>query len=430
MGSLGVAVGSAVAVLRDALRIALGHWPVLAAIALVGVAGHNGFLWLCVWLSADHGLLAAVLLPLVPISSLVALVLMLRYAGQHEPTLATLVEPHPGSRLQGRLVLLASTLLPFLTLYVSQDQLEQDRREFVNTTTADEFLNASFWNPDIDTERALLVSGAGLFALVAVAFVLRTALDRFRLPARHLTFGLAAAYVEVLWVFLLAGQVSRYKGEAGAWLLDRQLTTWALERWQDLTGLLGPLTEPVRALGQRVADLLANADQTVVLPIAWLTVGAVVFGQELVAPDRAARASRWRHRSPSWVTRGVDEATASVRDRFGALARGVRLLTVAGLVPMLMFCVAFLLAEQVGVGVDVLVRAVVGPREGTTAIFLSPILSILGDVARSVALVALLTAALGRVVGGLRAGDRVVAPDQGPVVPAAAAPAGSGHSAN
>ncbi len=421
MGSLGVAVASALTVLRDAARLLLAHWPTLSAIALLGVIGHNGFLWFCVWLSGHNGLATAILLPLVPISSLVALVLMLRYAGQHDRVLGSLVDPAPGSRLQGRLALLASTLIPFLTLYVSQDQLEQDRREFVNAATATEFLTSTFWNSDVDTGRAALVSGGYLLGLVAVAFALRTALDRFRLPARHLTWGVAAAYVEVLWVFLLARQVAGLKGEVRGWVLERRLSTWTLDRWQDLTGLLGPLTEPVRALGRQVADIAANADQTIVIPIAWLTVGAVVFGHELVAPEREGRTRAWRGRVPPWAVRGVDEATRSVSARFGALARGVRLLAVAGLVPMLMFCVAFLLAEQAGVLVDMGVRALVGPQEGTTAIYLSPILSVLGDVARSVALVALLTAALARVVASLRSADTPVAPGQ--------EPAGSAHSA-
>ncbi len=118
-GTLGAMVGSALAVLRDAARLLLGQWPTLAVIALLGLIGHNGFLWFCVWLSERNGLATAILLPLVPISSLVALVLMLRHAGRHEPTLAGLVHDVPGSRLQARLTLLASTLIPFLTLYVA-----------------------------------------------------------------------------------------------------------------------------------------------------------------------------------------------------------------------------------------------------------------------------------------------------------------------
>ena len=45
------------------------------------------------------------------------------------------------------------------------------------------------------------------------------------------------------------------------------------------------------------------------------------------------------------------EATASVRGRFSALGNGIRLLAVAGLAPMLLFCLVFLLSRQVEVGV-------------------------------------------------------------------------------
>ena len=417
--------GSALVVLRDAARLLVRLWPTLAAIALLGIIGHQGFLWLCVWLSDHNGLATAVLLPLVPISSLVALVLMLRYAGRHEPTLAGLTEDVPGPRLRARLALLASTLIPFLTLYVAQDRLEQDLRVFVNATVATEFITADFWNPDRDTDRALLVTGGALFALVAVAFVLRTALDRFGLPARHLSWGMLAAYVEVLWLFLLANQVSGYKGEIRAWFASRRLSEWALAQWDALTALLGPLTEPVRALGGWIGQVVANADQTIVLPIAWLTVGAVVFGTELAAPDHPTRPRPWRERLPRWADRGVSEATSSISDRFGALVRGVRLLAVAGLVPMLFFCVAFLLAGQAGTLVDEAVRVVLGPRDGDEVVFWSPILTIPGEVTRNVVVVCLLAAALGRVVAGLATARQLVADDDPGAGPEGAAPAGT-----
>ncbi len=407
-------VVSALAVLRDAARLLAGQWPTLASISLLGIIGHNGFLWFAVWLSGHQGLATAILLPLVPISSLVALVLMLRHAGRHEPTLAGLVEDAPGSRLQARLVLLASTLIPFLTLYVAQDRLEQDRRAFVNTAVATEFITADFWNPDRDTGRGALVVGATLFGLVAVAFVLRTALDRFSLPARHLSWGMLAAYVEVLWLFLLASQVSAYKDGIRTWLEHRRLSAWALEQWQSVTAQLGPLTAPVRDLGRQAVEVVANADQTVVLPIAWLTVGAVVFGRDLVPPKGRDRSPRWRQRVPRWADRGAVEATRSVADRFGALARGVRLLAVAGLLPMLLFCVAFLVAGQAGTLVDEGVRALLGPRDGEAVISWSPVLGILGQVTRDVVVVCLLAAALGRVVAGLRATEDLVPEDVAP----------------
>ncbi|WP_377641399.1 hypothetical protein [Oryzobacter terrae] len=432
MGTLGAMVGSALVVLRDAARLLVGQWPTLAAISLLGIIGHNGFLWFSVWLSGHRGwgLVTAVLLPLVPISSLVALVLMLRHAGRYEATLAPLVTDTAGPRLKARLALLASTLIPFLTLYVAQDRLEQDRRAFVNTAVSTEFITSGFWNPDRDTDRGALVVGAALFGLVAVAFVLRTALDRFALPARHLSWGVLAAYVEVLWLFLLASQVSSSKDEVRGWLEDRRLSAWALDRWESVTERLGPLTAPVRDLGGQVLEVVANADQTIVLPIAWLTVGAVVFGRELAPPRGPERTRRWREKVPPWVDRGVGEATSSIAERFGALARGVRLLAVAGLLPMLLFCVAFLLAGQAGTLVDEGVRAVLGPRDGDAVIFWSPILAILGQVTRDVVVVCLLAAALGRVVSGLRATDDLAPSGEGrDAVPAQPPSLASGQSA-
>ena len=51
---------------------------------------------------------------------------------------------------------------------VAQDRLEQDRRAFVNTAVATEFITSGFWNADRDTGRgALLAGGSSRIPLVS-----------------------------------------------------------------------------------------------------------------------------------------------------------------------------------------------------------------------------------------------------------------------
>ena len=78
----------ALAVVADAARLLWRHWPVLAVIYLLGAAGHNGFLWLAVAVSEHQPTVAGFLLPLVPISTLVALILMLRALAPSLPNVA------------------------------------------------------------------------------------------------------------------------------------------------------------------------------------------------------------------------------------------------------------------------------------------------------------------------------------------------------
>jgi hypothetical protein len=416
------------------------HWPVLTLIYLLGAAAHNGLLWFCVWLSEDHSTTAAFVLPLVPMATLTALILALR---ELTPSLA-----HVGPPARNRLTLLASALIPFLTVYVSQQYLREDTREFLNAATSDELLERSggLGPSTFNVDRTNIASGVALVGIVAGALLVRWLLDRLDLPRKAVGWGLFAAYVEVLWVWILAKRLANFTGEVEAWVRTRRLSHWLTDRWGDLIDVLGPLGRPVDAVGQWFWGALGQADAIIVVPIAWLTVGAVVYGRKLEPRARRANAvgaadrpeAPWRRgvtRVPAPVRRAGREATASIRGRFSALGNGIRLLAVAGLAPMLLFCLVFLLSKQVEVGVSELLRLVVGPRDFRDSLTLAPYLAVISRGAYTVVLVVLLGAAIDRILGHLDTEDHsetggaaAPAPLPAPAPPAAQSP-GTSNSA-
>ncbi len=244
---------------------------------------------------------------------------------------------------------------------------------------------------------------------------MRWLLDRFDLPEKAVGWGLFAAYVEVLWVWILAKRLANFTGEVENWVRTRQLSHWLLDRWDGLIGALGPVGKPVEAVGGWLWGALGQADAIIVVPIAWLTVGAVVYGRKLEARNRRASpapadrpATRWRRgvqRVPTPLRRAGKEATANFRGRFSALGNGIRLLAVAGLAPMLLFCLVFLLSRQVEVGVAELIRQIIGPRDFRDALTLSPYVSVISRGAYTIVLVVLLGAAIDRVLGHLDEGQ-------------------------
>lgn len=410
------AVGDAGAVIARAGQLLWRHWPIVTVIYLLGAAAHNGLLWFCVWLSEDHSTAAAFVLPLVPMATLTALILALR---ELTPSLAHIRPP-----AVSRLTLLASALVPFLTVYVSQQYLREDTREFLNAATSDEFLERSggFGPGTFNADRTNIASGVALVGIVAGALLVRWLLDRFDLPQKAAGWGLFAAYVEVLWVWILAKRLANFTGEVEAWVRTRRLSHWLLDRWGDLIDALGPLGRPVEVVGQWFWGAIGQADAIIVVPIAWLTVGAVVYGRRLeprqprtpVAVERPE--TPWRRgvtRLPAPVRRAGHEATASFRGRFSALGNGIRLLAVAGLAPMLLFCLVFLLSRQVEVGVSELLRLAVGPRDFRDALTLAPYLSVISRGAYTVVLVALLGAAIDRILGHLDGDEPVIEPADG-----------------
>ncbi|MEO6412206.1 MAG: hypothetical protein ABIO48_06420, partial [Pedococcus sp.] len=331
-----------------------------------------------------------------------------------------------------RLTLLASTLIPFLTVYVSQQYLREDTRAFLNAATSDELLERSggLGPSTFNVDRTNIASGAALVGIVAGALLVRWLLDRLDLPEKAVGWGLFVAYVEVLWVWILAKRLSNFTGEVEAWVRTRRLSQWLLDRWGDLIDALGPVGQPVEAVGQWFWGAIGQADAIIVVPIAWLTVGAVVYGRKLDASQGAAAAAEdrpatpWQRgvrRVPTPLRRVGHEATANFRGRFAALGNGIRLLAVAGLAPMLLFCLVFLLSRQVEIGVAELLRWIVGPRDFRDALTLSPYLSVISRGAYTVVLVVLLGAAIDRILGHLDEAEDIDPFTDSPVDPVDAA---------
>ncbi|GAA3532829.1 hypothetical protein GCM10022234_32160 [Aeromicrobium panaciterrae] len=389
----------ALSVVVTGFRLALRHLPTLLVIYLFGAAARHGVLWASVELSASHSTLAGLLLPLAPMSTLTAIVLMLRVVSSE------LEWASFGSATSddgGYLALLASALIPFLTVYAAQGYLKQDLHEFINAATYDEIFGSagSFYGESANLDRTFIATGVSLAGLVALALLLRFLLNRFDLPSRHVGFGVVAGYVEVLWLFLLAAQFTRYQARVWDWVTERKAVDWVEDRWSDVLSAAGPFKAPLDAVAHGIGNLLTDADAVVVVPIAWLTVGAVALGQrvEPPAPKHRPRAARLAQRVPPVVRRVSHEATADLRSRFADLGNGLRMLAVGGLLPMLMFCLVFIIARQAGALTVEVWRLIAGPASRDTALAFSPYVDVMSQGVYTLALVGLLAAAIDRVL--------------------------------
>lgn len=394
------ALVDAVSVVVIGVGLALRHLPTLLLIYLVGAGVRNGVMWAAVELSDSHRTLAGLLLPLAPMATLTAIVLMLRVVAS-ELHWATF-DPGSGARYLG---LLASTLIPFLTVYAAQGYLKDDLKEFINAAAYDEIFGqaGSFYGESADIDRTIIASGWLLAALVLTALLVRFLLTRFDLPSKHVSFAIGAAYVEVLWMFALASQLTRYQGTIWAWVEQRKAVDWVQDRWTALLEVVGPFAAPLQALARGLGNLLSDADAVVVVPIAWLTVGAVALGQRVDAPTVPRPGGRrgpgrYVARVPAVVRRAGVEATADLRSRFTRLGQGLRLLAIGGLLPMLMFCIVFVVARQAGNLTAELLRSLIGPLERDTGLAVSPYVELATDGVYTVALVGLLAAAIDRIV--------------------------------
>lgn len=381
-----------------AARLLAAHWPALLTLALAGVAVRNAALWAAVVVSDHNALLGQIVLLIAPLGYLLPIVAMMHVVRGSLPHLAALhAAPGPIAVTEGRerrLVDVAvSVLVPFFAVYVAYGLLEEDRLRFTNEAAFDEFNSALLPGRDaVDFgERLGIYSLPTMVAIVAVAWVLRWALGRFERRTSFLALAFVGALVEVYYT----GQAARYLSGATnlstTWVEDRAAFVAAEDRYRVAVDHLGPLTRPVEALTSWLGSVAGTLDAVVVVPLAWLTVGAVVLGHRLSPPAPADPHPGWQ-RVPAPVRRVSGSLLADIRERWSAGWGGIRMLMSAGLMPTLVFCLVFLVVLRIPLLFSYAVRWLTGPHKTDEWLAFSPIESGLG-LALSMALLATLLAA-------------------------------------
>lgn len=417
------------AVVAHGVRLWVRWWPVLLVLALLAVAGRHAAGWAAVNAACVSNTLGWAVLVLAPLCMVAGIVAMLHVLRRDLPALAAIGrtrapdDPTSGHE-RGLVDVLGSVFVPFLALYASYGFLADDRARFFNTAAYRAFRENGFslTGDRADGSFVDLASGWWVVLVVGVAVVLRWALGRWEGRSHRRALAFVGAYVEAFWLLVAAAFATELTGRVWAWVETRRAVSIVLEWWLTALDALGPLAGPVDAVVDTVAGVLGNLDDLVVIPLAWLTVGAVVYGHRLADPPRPRRTApaAWQ-RVPAPVRRWSTEAAApvvgDVRGRFTALADGLRRMAVAGLGPMLVFALAFLVATRVEEGVLLLGRAVLGPQDVRTWLAFVPMLEGLATAIGLTLTIALLAAGVDRVVRGQGAprGD-----DEAPVEPQAA----------
>ncbi|GAA4715117.1 hypothetical protein [Phytohabitans rumicis] len=410
--TLSAAVVETGAVLATALRLLWRHWPALFALYFAGAAAREFILIGAVRASKLNGVLGALVVILGPVATLVALVLMLRVIRPSLPWLAAATAPDATDPARPKTLMdhLASALVPFLAVYASWGYLEEDISQYVYDVWADATFGDAriFSDPGVVrrelADRLPFDVTVTLVAVIAVAVLLRWLLNWWQGKRRWWVLGLVGAYVEVIWIIVSVAALNNARDPLTTWVMERRVVLWVQDAWNSTVDKLGPLTNPVRTAGEWLAGAIANADTVIVVPLAWLAVGAVVYGHKLAPPapsgsELLQRASKRWNALPKPVRVVGTNVTADVRERFTPLVHGIRVIARAGLAPMLFFCVAFLVAQTARDWMWEAERFLIGPRDLEEVwIPISGPLALLNDAVGVVLLACLLGAAVDRVL--------------------------------
>jgi hypothetical protein len=392
----------AILVVGDALRMVWRHWPALISIFLLGLAARNAAMWAAVVVGREHVVLASLIVPLAPFSMIIALVLMLRTVWPSARWARKVTEGTPRERL----AVLASALVPFLTVYALQGHLKEDRFQFINDSFAEEKrLGSAFTDAGLADRTLADIPTWQVGLIIVVAFLIRSALDRLRLADRHVSWGFLAALVEVTWMTWVASLITSHWRDARDWAGELVVAAEAADAWQRVTAALGPLTEPVREVGDLLGSIVDGIGAIVVTPLAWLAVGAVVLAGGLDASRRArieehaavlevrARMQQRLHRvpRPQLIVKVLSE-------RFSSLISGLRIIAHAGLLPVLSFCLLLGLAQLAEWGTELALRSAIGPGDPLLMLSLSPYVAGASRTVYTVVVVVLVAAAVDRLL--------------------------------
>ncbi|SEH77201.1 hypothetical protein SAMN04489835_3941 [Mycolicibacterium rutilum] len=417
----------AVGVLTEAGRLLLRHWPVLLAIAFAGMAFRGAALWAAVEVSDHVNWLGHGLVIFAPLGFLVAMIAMLHVLRNDLPNAARAASgTAPADATTGRerrlIDVTTSMVVPFFAVYVSAGLLTRDVGQFVNEAGTDEFNQIDFYGTGTgpDFSRVFLNSVYLVAGLVLAAWVLRFALGRAEKRWRFLGFAILGALVEVYWSANVAGYIEGEKTAAKDWLTSRVVVAELTGLYDGVVDRLGPLTQPVRTVNSWVLDVLGSIDAVVIVPLAWITVGAVVLGHKLAPPPKTAHPWLTRMSAvPKPVVRTVGGVADDVTSRFAAFTEGLRMMARAGLVPMLLFGLASLLALRIPYVVSAVWRLAVGPVDSDTYVAWAPIEGAIGDALMLSVLAALLAAGVDRMLRPVN----LPAPQGNPAAPTTATPA-------
>ncbi|HMS37621.1 MAG TPA: hypothetical protein PKA93_10695 [Arachnia sp.] len=385
----------------DAGRAIAAHWPQLVALFLAGWAGRMGFLWLATVVSDLSPTIAVLILPLAPMATLLSFVLMLRALAPTLPAFSHIVEPVGArERWTRNLTVAGQVLIPFLAVYASAGLLKQDVTVFLYDTTADESMNTVI--QDIDWGRTDYAPGLTVVAFVVVALAARKLISLRGLAERHLAWAGFAAYLEVLWLMTLANALTAQLETITEWVASRRVVAGVVGWGESVIAFVKAWGGWAAAAVDAVSGMLGNLGAVVVVPVAWLAIGAAVYGHQLssskIGIDSHEVATTRIQKVPSSVRRVVGHVAEPVVTPVQNTLGAIRKIAVAGILPMVMFCVVFLVAGGVQSAVAALMRVLVGPGPELRQFALEPFVTMVERGVYFVLALALLAAAVNAVV--------------------------------
>jgi hypothetical protein len=328
-------------------------WPWLVAIYLTGWFLRYWALQLAIHVGLAYGnTWGNVVLSLAPLLRLLTYLAMFMVIRSAAPGLQMIQTDY--SQPRGAFDIVASAILPFLVIYTAWKLILEDQFTYM-TTVSYTMLDQQRFSAAADLWSHV---GLGTWLAIAIAFSLRQLMTRFRDRLPRWTM-IIAAYLEVLWLFLVFRVSAAAVFGTPKWIAQRRVVVWFAGIRDDVFAHIAWLADWWNAVGNVLGSLLS----VLALALVWLAIAGVVYGTPLPPTwagarrvllgdrggmavgrvvDRGRRTAqdRWQ-RLPAEIRTRVTEFGRAQLGRFAPIVDAARLILHAGAVPIAFFVVAY-----------------------------------------------------------------------------------------
>jgi hypothetical protein len=407
-------------------RLLVAHWPALLAWYLAGTLGRYLGIELAGFVGGYSAVGGILLLPLAILAKLVSVVAMFLVLRDGLVRLGV-IAPVPTDAATRRTAFrdaLLSAVLPFIAVYAALGFLVDDVAAYLDTALQvkqGRRLTAIVEGTDLDLSGTVdqLSWEPWTLAVVVLAFAGRWAWKRWQSRLPRWT-SVVATYLEGLWIFLTAYFVGEALGSVTGWVESRQAMAWL----GDFRAMIGGWFAPLGWAWDAVGWVIGELGTVMLVPLAWLTVAGVVFGQA-VSPQgvqwRGAVIERTRSRYaavPQHLRRRLTDIGAGVGSRFRPIWRAIVLMWRSGPILIgayvLLYAVLMLADQWLTIGVTRLV----GPHDfyafwrvfGTPLLLIAPMII---EPVRTALIAAAYDGTIGALIGAPTAPTGADDPDSG-----------------
>lgn len=374
------------AILTTTGRVLWRHWPAMLAWYLAGVLVHYVVTEIAGYIGAYSATLGFLVLPigiLARLVSLVAMFLVLRDGLRSLQEIAPLPES-AGERRRTFVSALLTGILPFFAVYWAQGLLGEDVRAYsaraLEIRTGIIFMagvEGGETPSDVDTVLNVPLSAATV-AIIVIAFAGRWAWSKWSTKVAG-WLSPVAVYFEVVWVFFSVMVIGDVSDRVREWV-DRRAAVVFLEGVRD--SVLEAVA-PLRWLWEAIGWVLSEAGPVLLAPLAWLTIGGVVFGQAIVAEKLrvdnrlVTRLSQHAAVIPNPVRRRLKDLGDELGARFRPIGRALLLMWRAGPVLVASYAFVYVAVQALESVLSWGVTRIIGPHEYAWWVVASPLVLLL-----------------------------------------------------